>query len=158
MREGDIKLEQTRKLVGQFKFIYIYIHIYICVYKRFLLWFVFWVLFVFGENRKPEDRQGWVFQSPPAVLGRWGPADADDVRQDTLARLAPWGFSWSGVWLTVAVPLISALFMLLSQQFISHFIPHSFIPQYISADGIDCSNDSLWGRLITECRGSYWYQ
>lgn len=42
-----------------------------------------------------------------------------------------------------AVSLISALFMLLSQQFISHFIPRSFILQYISCDGIGCSDDSL---------------
>lgn len=42
-----------------------------------------------------------------------------------------------------AVSLISALFMLLSQQFISHFIPRSFILQSISCDGIGCSDDSL---------------
>lgn len=66
--------------------------------------------------------------------------------------------SWSGVWLTVPVSVISALFMLLSQQFISHFIPCSFILQYIYCDGIGCSDDSLWGKPIREYRSSYWYQ
>lgn len=160
---GGVKLEQ-RKLV--WKFIYIYKSLFQQGAHRedmdsLLIWFLFFFCFVFkylvrtGSQRTDRDER---LQSPPAVLGRWGPADADDVRQDTRVRLSPRGFSWSGVWLTVAVPLISALFMLLSQRFISRFIPHSFIPQYISADGIGCSNDSLWGRLITECSGSYWYQ
>lgn len=54
--------------------------------------------------------------------------------------------------------LISALFILLSQSFISISIPHNLILQYISCDGIGCSNDSLWGKPITEYSSCYWYQ
>lgn len=90
----------------------------------------------------------------------WSPADTDHVRQDTYIGLTPGrcGVSWSRVWLTIPVSLISALFMLLSQPFISIFIPRSLILQYISCDGVGCSDDSLWGKPITEYSSSYWYQ
>lgn len=95
-----------------------------------------------------------------AACGRWGPEDVDGVRQGTYIVLSPgrcW-VSWSGVWFTIPVCLIFALFILLSQSFISIFIPHNLILQYISCDRIGCSNDSLWGKPITEYSSSYWYQ
>ncbi len=100
---------------------------------------------------------GGPLQFLSAVCGRWGPADTDDVRQDTYVGLSR-EVSWSGVWLTIPVSLIPALFMLLSQPFISIFIPHSLILQYNLCDGIGCSDDSLWGKPITEYSSSYWYQ
>lgn len=95
-----------------------------------------------------------------AVRGRWNPADTDDVRQDTYVGLSPGrcSGSWSWVWLSISVSPTPALFMLLSQPFISIFIPRCLILPHISCDGIGCSNDSLWGEPITEYRSSYWYQ
>lgn len=84
--------------------------------------------------------------------GRWSLADADDARQDTYDGCSP-GRCWmsgSGVWLIIPVSLISTLFLLLSQPFISIFIPQSLILQCTSCDWIGCSNDSLGEKPITE--------
>lgn len=109
-----------------------------------------------GSRRNKEELLEFLF---PAC-GRWGPADIDGVRQGTYIELSLGRrrVSWSRVWFTIPVSLISALFILLSQSFISIFIPHSLILQYIPCDGIGCSNDSLWGKPITEYSSSYWYQ
>lgn len=77
---GAVKLEQ-RKLVWKFIYIYIYESLFQQRTHRedmdsLLIWFLFlfFVFFlVFGENRKPEDRQGWAPPVSSCCIGQVRP-------------------------------------------------------------------------------------